>query len=93
MTADHEPDGEDHPQAAAIVADLEQELARVGVTFDDDARAQMIAMAPKTERMVSENEMEMGLALNVSGMLAALRSLPNRAGTAAFLAAFRRKQV
>ena len=74
----------------AVVAELEREGARVGVDWDAAAPT-MRELAPKTERRVSEDEIEVNLTIDVMGMLATLRALPDGVGTDAFLAAFRLK--
>lgn len=70
----------------AVVAELEREGARVGVDWDAAAPT-MRELAPKAERRVSNDEV--GLVIDVIGMLATLRALPDGVGTDAFLAAFR----
>ena len=74
----------------AVVAELEREGARVGVDWDAAAPT-MRELAPKTERRVSEDEIEVNVTIDVMGMLATLRALPDGVGTDAFLAAFRLK--
>ncbi len=74
----------------AVVAELEREGVRVGVDWNAAAPT-MRELAPKTERRISEDEVEVNLTLDVMGMLATLRALPDGVGTDAFLAAFRLK--
>lgn len=76
----------------AVVAELEREGVRVGVDWDAVAPT-MRELAPKTERRISEDEIEVNLTLDVMGMLATLRALPDGVGTNAFLAAFRLKSA
>lgn len=72
----------------AVVAELEREGVRVGVDWSAAAPT-MRALAPKTERRTAEDRMEVAMVLDVMGMLATLRALPDGVGTDAFLAAFR----
>ena len=74
----------------AIVAELQREGARVGVDWDAAAPT-MRELAPRSERRVSEDEVEVNVTLDVMGMLATLRALPDGVGTDAFLVAFRLK--
>ena len=74
----------------AVVAELEREGVRVGVDWNAAAPT-MRELTPKTERRISEDEVEVNLTLDVMGMLATLRALPDGVGTDAFLAAFRLK--
>ena len=83
---------EDAPEAIAMAAELERELARVGVDWDE-ASAPLVELAPTTETVISDEEVEVCVMLDVSGMLATLQALPDGAGTAAFVAAFRQRQV
>ena len=84
---------EQEAQMAALVGDLEREVARVGVDLQQ-AFAHVRESAPRTERRISDDEMEMeflvdvGGALDLNGMLQTLRGLPAGAGTQAFLAAY-----
>ena len=77
---------------AALEAEVEREAARVGVDWAVAAPA-MHTLAQATERQESDDEFELELKLDVTGMLATLRALPDAAGTEAFLAAFRQRQA
>lgn len=74
----------------AVVAELEREGVRVGVDWDAAAPT-MRELVPRAERRVSDDHVEVGLVMDVIGMLATLRALPDGVGTNAFLAAFRLK--
>ena len=90
MMHDEELSAAQRTDVQAVVAELEREGARVGVDWDAAAPT-MRELAPKTERRVSEDEIEVNLTIDVMGMLATLRALPDGVGTDAFLAAFRLK--
>jgi hypothetical protein len=72
----------------AMVVELEREGGRVGVDWNAAAPT-LRSLAPVVERRVSDGEVEVGVSLDVMGMLATLRNLPDGVGTDAFLAAFR----
>ena len=82
MSAAHRADQQ------AVVAALQREGVRVGVDWDAAAPT-MRELAPKTERRISDDRMEVAMVVDVMGMLATLRALPDGVGTDAFLAAFR----
>lgn len=90
MMHDEELSAAQRTDVQAVVAELEREGARVGVDWDAAAPT-MRELAPKTERRVSEDEIEVNVTIDVMGMLATLRALPDGVGTDAFLAAFRLK--
>lgn len=90
MMHEEERSAEHRRDLQAVVAELEREGVRVGVDWNAAAPT-MRELAPKTERRVSEEEVEVNLTLDVMGMLATLRALPDGVGTDAFLAAFRLK--
>ena len=76
-----------------LMADIEQESARVGVDWDL-AHEQLREMAPRTETESADGEShEIAIGLDVTSVLETLRSLPDGAGTAAFLAAISGESV
>jgi hypothetical protein len=83
---------EERADIAALEADIERESARVGVDWEAAAPA-MHTLADATERQLSDDEFEVELALDVSAMLETLRTLPDAAGTEAFIDAFRRRSL
>ncbi len=91
MTRADEPSPELHADVAALEAEIEREGARVGVDWEEAAPA-MRTLARARRRRLTDDEFEVDLEHDVSGMLAALRTLPDAAGTAAFVAAFRHQQ-
>ena len=72
----------------AMVSELEREGGRVGVDWGAAAPT-LRALSPVVERRVNDKEVEVGVTLDVMGMLATLRALPDGVGTDAFLAAFK----
>lgn len=92
MMHDEEMSAAQRADLRAVVAELEREGARVGVDWDVAAPT-MRELAPKTERRVADDAVEVGLVIDVIGMLATLRALPDGVGTDAFLAAFRLKSA
>lgn len=84
---DNESAPEEQATIGALTVEFEQQLARVGV----DLRAAsplMFENAPPVKRPVSDLEYEMTFTIDVSGILAALRQLPDGAGTSAFVEAY-----
>jgi hypothetical protein len=92
MTREDELSPEQLADIAALEAEVEREGARVGVDWEAAAPA-MRTLARARRRRVSDDAFEVDLELDVTGMLAALRALPDAAGTAAFVAAFRHQQA
>ena len=88
---EHENDlsAEQQEDLQAVVAELEREGGRVGVDWNAAAPTLRSLVTPVVERRISDDEVEVGVALDVIGMLATLRNLPDGVGTDAFLAAFR----
>lgn len=71
----------------AISAELEAQLARVGVDMQT-AVPQLREVFPPVERRVSDTEVELELTIDVTGILETLRELPDGAGTARLVAAY-----
>lgn len=80
----------DSPDTVALLAELEQQVARVAVVWDD-ASEHIMALSPVTETEISEHEIELTVSLDVAAIVEVLRSLPDRAGTVAFIAAYRQR--
>ncbi len=78
---------EDSPEALAVAAEFEHHLSRVGVAWGE-ASGSIFELAPTTETVISDEEIELRVALDIGAMLEVLQSLPDGAGTAAFLAGF-----
>ena len=84
---DNESALEERATIEALMIEFEQQLARVGV----DLRAASPLMREKAQpvkRPVSDHEYEMTFTIDVSGILAALRQMPDGTGTSAFVAAY-----
>ena len=76
------------PASLALTADWNHQLARAGVDWSEAVET-VFQMSPTTETELPDGSVEVGVTLDTSGILATLRDLPDGAGTAAFLAAFR----
>jgi hypothetical protein len=78
------------PTPASLLADVERETARVGVDWTAAARAMReVATAAATGGRAGE----VGLGVDIAGLLATLRALPAGAGTAVFLEAYRTRRA
>ena len=78
---------EERATIGALTSEFEQQLARVGV----DLRAASPLIREKAQPVkqpVFDREYEMTFTVDVSGILAALRQLPDSAGTSAFVATY-----
>jgi hypothetical protein len=82
------PDGVDGEQ---VVAEFERQLARVGVDWSV-AVEPVFEMAPKVENPLPDGDLEVGVMLDITSILATLESLPDGAGTNAFVTAYRQRQ-
>jgi len=82
--------GPEDPAALALEAELNRQVARVGVDWQE-AFESVFQMSPTTETELPDGSFELGVMLDVSGILATLPGLPDGAGTAAFLAAYRER--
>jgi hypothetical protein len=71
----------------ALVADFEREIARVRVNLRK-ASPKMREFEPPIERENPDGSIDVTLTIDVSGIIETLRTLPNGAGTAAFVAAY-----
>jgi hypothetical protein len=71
----------------ALGAEFLQQLTRVGVDLAA-AFPRLRGIAPPIERQISEDEDEVTLTVDVSGIVEILRTLPDGAGTDAFVAAY-----
>ena len=89
MPTDELPDGA-APTPASFLADVERETARVGV---DWAAAAPALREIAIEEASGRPEGEVAPRFDVARMLATLRTLPEGAGTAAFLEAFRTRRA
>jgi uncharacterized protein YdiU (UPF0061 family) len=78
---------EQEAAAEALVAEFMRQLERVGVDMPT-ASPQLREIAPPVERQISDDEYEVMLTVDVSGIVNTLRRLPDRAGTDAFVAAY-----
>lgn len=74
-------------QVAALSMEFARHLARVGVDMQA-ASPRLRDIAPPIERRLSENEVEVSLTIDASGIVETLRGLPDGAGTDAFVAAY-----
>jgi hypothetical protein len=78
---------------AALVADFERQLARVGVDLGAAGSEMNELEAPKREPAEGDDLEESfteTFTVDVSGIVDTLRQLPDGAGTAAFIAAYNR---
>ena len=89
---DEDLTGEHEMHSDISAEEFERELKRVGVKWED-AQPEVFDAAPTIETPISDDEVEVGIMLNVSVLADALRSLPDGAGTAAFLEAFRARRA
>jgi len=71
----------------ALGAEFARQLERVGVDMRT-ARPQLREIAPPVERQISDDEYEVTLTVDVSGIIDTLRRLPTGAGMDAFVAAY-----
>ena len=75
----------------ALAAEFERQIERVAVDLQA-AFPQMREFAPPVERRITDDEFEVSLTIDVSGIVETLRGLPDGAGTAAFVAAYNARQ-
>ena len=75
---------------ATLERDVEREAARVGVDWAAAAPA-LHTLAQAAPPEATDDGFEVVLGLDVTALLATLRTLPDGAGTAAFLAEFARR--
>ena len=78
---------EQEAEFEALGAEFMQQLERVGVDLQQ-ASPRLREVAPPVERPISEDEFEVMLTIDVSGIVETLRGLPDGAGTEAFVAAY-----
>jgi hypothetical protein len=81
LTPEQEAAGE------ALAREFMQQLERVGVDMPA-AFPRLREIAPRVERQISEVEFEESFTIDASGIVEALRGLPDCAGTDAFVAAY-----
>lgn len=86
----------------ALGAEVQRQAARVGVDWEvaaaelralvdwDSAATELRELAAETATTVDNND-EMALGLDLTTLVATLRSLPDHSGTAAFIAEFKRR--
>ena len=84
------PTPDDFPELEQAVAALEREAARVGVEWRAVEAAFLASLEGHLEPTAAEDADEPLLGLDVFASLAALRGLPDGAGTEAFLTALDR---
>ena len=82
---------EQEAELAALAAEFERQIERVAVNLQA-AFPRMREFAPPVERRLTDDEFELSLTVDVSGIVEALRGLPDGAGTAAFVAAYNARQ-
>jgi hypothetical protein len=78
---------EQEAQAAALTAEFIRQIERVGVDMPA-AFPQLRESAPPVERYLSDDEVEVSITIDASGIVRTLRTLPDGAGTDAFVAAY-----
>ena len=76
--------------AEAIGREFLQQLERVGVDMQA-AFPRLREIAPPVEREISDDEVEISITIDASGIVETLRTLPDGAGTDAFVAAYNRR--
>jgi hypothetical protein len=76
-----------HPDAESFMAEYEGEIARTTVHPGEGLPRLNVVVAP-VEQTISEGEYEVTHTVDMSGILATLRSLPDGAGTTAFVRAY-----
>lgn len=81
------PTPEQQAQINRIEVEFAEQLDRVGVDLHD-VGAQLRESQPSVERRISDDEVEVGLTIDVGAIVDTLRRLPDGAGTAAFVAAY-----
>jgi hypothetical protein len=78
---------EQEAQAAALTEEFIRQIERVGVDMPA-AFPQLRESAPPVERYLSDDEVEVIITIDASGIVRTLRTLPDGAGTDAFVAAY-----
>jgi hypothetical protein len=78
---------EQQAEIEAMNAEFMRQVERVGVEMEE-AHPQLRALAPVVERRMSDDEFEVMITVDFSGILETLQGLPDGAGTAAFVAAY-----
>ncbi|HYW31195.1 MAG TPA: hypothetical protein VE869_06770 [Gemmatimonas sp.] len=78
---------EQRAEIEAFELEFERQLQRVGVDLQE-AMLQLHHPIPPVERFISDDETELTLSIDISGIMHTLRSLPDGAGSAAFVAAY-----
>jgi hypothetical protein len=78
---------EQEAQAAALTEEFIRQIERVGVDMPA-AFPQLRESAPPVERYLSDDEVEVIITIDASGIVRTLRTLPDGAGTHAFVAAY-----
>jgi hypothetical protein len=78
---------EQEAAAEALGREFFHQVARVAVDMQA-AFPRLREIAPPVERQISEDEVEVGFTIDASGIVETLRSLPDGAGTDAFVAAY-----
>jgi hypothetical protein len=78
---------EQEAQAAALTEEFIRQIERVGVDMPA-AFPQLRESAPPVERYLSDDEVEVSITIDASGIVRTLRTLPDGAGTHAFVAAY-----
>ncbi|MEP6834121.1 MAG: hypothetical protein ABJB74_12035 [Gemmatimonas sp.] len=83
---------DEQAQIDVLEVELVQQLERVGVDLMG-VGARLSESQPRVERMISDDEFEVALTIDVSAILDTLRSLPDAAGTDAFVAAYNARRI
>ena len=84
---EYEVTPEQNAELQASMAALTRQLDRVDVSLQE-ASPHLREAAPRSERRLSDREVELTLSVDVTGMLETLRELPQGAGTSAFVNAY-----
>jgi hypothetical protein len=74
------------PDHQALFEEFQRQIERVGVNML--GVNERLHGHESTERQISDEESEVSFSIDVSGILATLRRLPDNAGTDAFVAAY-----
>jgi hypothetical protein len=78
---------EQQAEIEAMNAEFMRQVERVDVDMEE-AHPQLRELVPAVERRISDDEFEVMLTVDFSGILETLQGLPDGAGTAAFVAAY-----
>ncbi|MES2525235.1 MAG: hypothetical protein V4617_21270 [Gemmatimonadota bacterium] len=84
---DIEYTAEQRAEIEAFELEFERQVRRVGVDLQE-AMPQLHHSVPPVERYISDEETELTLSIDISGIMHTLRSLPDGAGSDAFVKAY-----